>query len=120
MPQKVDNRMADTDDPEVLPPPRIARFGEGQEGKGARRERSLGGPRVGLIGRLLQFLRDVRAEMKRVSWPSLNDVKNTTIITIIAVIFFAVYLFVVDQAWAFLLTQLNHFLNWLSTKLAGA
>jgi preprotein translocase subunit SecE len=119
MSQKVDNRMADTDNPEALPPPRIARFGEGQEGKGARRERSVSGPRVGFIERLLQFLRDVRAELKRVSWPSLNDVKNTTIITVIAVIFFALYLFVVDQAWAFLLMQLNHFLNWLSIKMAG-
>ena len=120
MSQKVDYRMADTKNPEALPTPRVARFGEGSEGKGVRRERSVSGPRVGPIGRLGQFLRDVRAELKRVSWPSLTEVKNTTIITIIAVIFFAIYLFAVDQAWAFLLTQLNHLLNWLSTKIAGA
>lgn len=76
-----------------------------------RRERGLSGPSTGSIGRLAQFLRDVRAEMKRVSWPSANDVRNTTIITLIAVIFFAIYLFAVDQIWAFLLTQLNHLLN---------
>jgi preprotein translocase SecE subunit len=52
--------------------------------------------------------------MKRVSWPSVNEVKNTTIITLVAVIFFAVYLFVVDRIWAFLLLQLNHLLNWLT------
>jgi preprotein translocase subunit SecE len=61
-----------------------------------------------------QFLRDVRAEMRRVSWPSVKEVKNTTIITLIAVIFFAVYLFLVDRVWAFLLLQLNHLLNWLT------
>jgi preprotein translocase subunit SecE len=63
---------------------------------------------------MAQFLRDVRAEMKRVSWPTLTEVRNTTIITLVAVIFFAVYLFLVDRIWAFLLLQLNHLLNWLT------
>jgi preprotein translocase subunit SecE len=107
--------MDDIENPDSpLPPPRTARFGEGVEGKGSRRERGLSGPRVGPVGRLVQFLRDVRAEMKRVSWPSLNEVKNTTIITLIAVIFFAVYLFLVDRLWSFLLIQLNHLLNWIT------
>ncbi|MGI9165603.1 MAG: preprotein translocase subunit SecE [Pyrinomonadaceae bacterium] len=109
--------MDDIENPDApLPAPRTARFGEGQEGKGVRRERGLSGPRVGPIGRLAQFLRDVRAEMKRVSWPSASEVKNTTVITLIAVIFFAVYLFLVDRIWTFLLTQLNHLL----TRLTGA
>ena len=63
----------------------------------ARRERGLSGVKAGPgLARLGQFLRDVRAEMRRVSWPTLNEVKNTTIITLVAVIFFAVYLFLVD------------------------
>lgn len=97
-----------------LPAPRTARFGEEAEGRGERRERGLSGPRVGPIGRLMHFLRDVRAEMKRVSWPTLNEVKNTTIITLIAVIFFAIYLFLVDRLWTFLITQLNHLLGWIT------
>ena len=56
----------------------------------------------------------VRAEMNRVSWPSFTEVKNTTIITLVAVIFFAIYLFLVDRVWAFLLVQLNHLLNWMT------
>ena len=112
---KVGTIVDDIENPDAsLPPPRAGRFGEGVEGKGARRERGLSGPRVGPIGRMLQFLRDVRAEMKRVSWPSVKEVKNTTIITLIAVIFFAVYLFLVDRLWAFLLVQLNHLLNWMT------
>jgi len=107
--------MDDIENPDAsLPPPRTARFGEGAEGKGARRERGLSGPRVGPLGRMSQFLRDVRAEMRRVSWPSVKEVKNTTIITLIAVIFFAVYLFLVDRVWSFLILQLNHLLNWLT------
>ena len=117
MSKKVGETMDDIENPDApLPAPRGARFGEGQEGKGVRRARGLSGPRVGYAGRLAQFLRDVRAEMKRVSWPSVSDVKNTTIITLIAVIFFAVYLFLVDRVWSFLLTQLNNLL----IKLTGA
>ena len=98
------------------PAPRAARFGEGPEGKGARRERGVAGPRAGFFERTAQFLRDVRAEMRRVSWPTANEVKNTTIITLVAVIFFAVYLFLVDQG----LSRLILGLEWLVNKLLGA
>jgi preprotein translocase subunit SecE len=111
--RKVGDIMDDIENPQG-PPSRTTRFGEGQEGRGARRERGLSGPRTSVFGRLAQFWRDVRAEMKRVSWPSANEVKNTTIITLIAVIFFAVYLFAVDRIWTFLLTQLNQLLNWMT------
>jgi preprotein translocase subunit SecE len=105
--------MADLENTDAsLPAPRGSRFGEGAEGRGARKERGVSGPRVGAFGRMGQFLRDVRAEMKRVSWPTVNEVKNTTIITLVAVIFFAVYLFLIDRVWSFLLVQLNHLLNW--------
>ena len=52
--------------------------------------------------------------MKRVSWPTFKHVKNTTIITLIAVIFFAVYLFAVDQA----LSRLIVGLDWVIEKVA--
>jgi preprotein translocase subunit SecE len=93
------------------PAPRAARFGEGAEGRGARRERGLAGPRTGLFQRTSQFLRDTRAEMRRVSWPSANEVKNTTIITLIAVVFFAIYLFGVDRVWSFLIEHLKTLLG---------
>ena len=121
MSKKADSIMSDKDssdelpEPERLssgvgtPAPRAARFGEGAEGKAARRERGLKGARVGPLARAGQFLRDVRAEMKRVTWPGGKEVKNTTIITIIAVIFFAVYLFAVDQA----IVQLGRLGEWL-------
>jgi preprotein translocase subunit SecE len=65
----------------------------------------------GLWTRTTQFLRDVRAEMRRVSWPSANEVRNTTIITLIAVIFFALYLFSIDRVWAFLIEHLRGLLG---------
>jgi preprotein translocase subunit SecE len=91
-------------------PPRTARFGEGPEGKAARREHG-----QSVFGRIGQYLHDVRAEMKRVSWPTMSHVQSTTIITIIAVIFFAIYLFAVDQAFSKLIVGLE----WLLMKIAG-
>jgi len=56
--------------------------------------------RVGVVGQKIanakQFYRDVKLEMKRVTWPSRQDVINTTVITIVAVFFFSFYLMVVD------------------------
>jgi preprotein translocase subunit SecE len=93
--RKVKDIMADAENP--------------SESRPARRDAVIS--RDSFVGRTTQFLRDVRAELRRVTWPGFDEVKNTTIITLIAVIFFAVYLFLVDRVWAFLLTQLNHLLN---------
>ena|SRR5215471_5085585 len=95
-----------------LQSPRAARFGDRVETKGRR---AYTPSRASYVGRLSQFVRDVRAEMKRVSWPTLLEVRNTTIITLVAVIFFATYLFAVDQAWA----RLINGLNWLLNRLFG-
>ena len=107
--------MAETDNPDSpIVPPRTTRFGEGPEGKGGRRERGTGGGNQSLPSRIAQYFRDVRAEMKRVSWPTLNEVKNTTIITLVAVIFFSIYLFAIDQGLARLILGLD----WLIEKIA--
>ncbi|HZI47288.1 MAG TPA: preprotein translocase subunit SecE [Pyrinomonadaceae bacterium] len=108
--------MAETDNPEApIVAPRTARFGEGPEGKAARRERGHTAPRPRRSWeRLWEFLHETRAEMRRVTWPGLAEVQNTTIITVIAVIFFAVYLFAVDQA----LSRLIIGLDWLIEKIA--
>jgi preprotein translocase subunit SecE len=110
--KKVDEVMADEDNSDEIPQePSSARSRSSE--KPEHHDRRVGSKPV-LFARIAQFLRDVRAEMRRVSWPSPNVVKNTTLITLVAVIFFAVYLFAVDQLWAFLLTQLNHLLNSLT------
>ena len=62
-----------------------------------------------------EFIANTREEIERTSFPSTEDVRNTVIIVIISVIFFALYLFVVDQAWVFLLDGLT----WVVNKLAG-
>ena len=90
----------------------MARFGEGPEGRPARRERAQATPpRNNPFERAGKFIRDTRGELRRVSWPSGVEVRNTTIITIIAVIFFAVYLWVVDKGFTLLISQLQKLLG---------
>jgi preprotein translocase subunit SecE len=46
--------------------------------------------------RFQQFLHEVRVEMKSVTWPTVDDVKSTTVVVIITVFFFGFFLFAVD------------------------
>ena len=63
-----------------------------------------------------EFIKHTRAELDRTTFPSSEDVKNTTIIVVISVIFFAIYLFLVDQGWVYILEALT----WVVNKIAGA
>ena len=62
-----------------------------------------------------EFIKKTREELDRTTFPGSEEVRNTTIIVIISVIFFALYLFVVDRAWVFILEGLT----WVINKLAG-
>ena len=46
--------------------------------------------------KLMSFLRDVRSEMRKVVWPSRDEVQSTTIIVLITVFIFAAYFELVD------------------------
>jgi preprotein translocase subunit SecE len=61
------------------------------------------------------FISETRNELKKVSFPSREDVQGTTIIVIANVLFFAVFLFLVDQAWLYILMGLE----WVVNKIAG-
>ncbi|MDI6846428.1 MAG: preprotein translocase subunit SecE [Candidatus Saccharicenans sp.] len=57
--------------------------------------------------RLVNFLRDVRSELKRVTWPSKQEVYGTTVIVIITVFFFGFYLFFVDVLFSWIIAQIK-------------
>ena len=52
---------------------------------------------------LKKFLREVRVEMQKVSWPSRNDVIGSTIVVLIAVIVMTLIVTVADQVLATIL-----------------
>lgn len=43
-----------------------------------------------------QFLKEVRAEMARVEWPKTEEWIGATVITLLLVLFFAIYLGLID------------------------
>jgi preprotein translocase subunit SecE len=43
-----------------------------------------------------EFVRDVMAEMKKVTWPNRNEVVGTTAVVLVATVVFAVYLWGCD------------------------
>ena len=47
--------------------------------------------------RLIDFLKDVRSEMRKVVWPSRENVQTTTFVVLITVFIFAAYFWLVDN-----------------------
>ena len=62
-----------------------------------------------------EFIKHTREELDKTTFPSSDDVKNTTIIVIVNVIFFAAYLFLIDKAWVYIIEGLT----WLINKIVG-
>jgi preprotein translocase subunit SecE len=57
--------------------------------------------------RFFSFLKEVRAELRKVTWPSKNEVYTTTIVVIIAAIFFGFYLFFMDIIFSWVIAQIK-------------
>ncbi len=56
------------------------------------------------------YIDEVKAEMKRVSWPNWKQVRATTGVVIAAVFLFAAYFWVIDAAVNFVVTRIiNYF-----------
>jgi preprotein translocase subunit SecE len=65
--------------------------GTGGDGDGGGAVSTTRGP-----GRLFEFIREVRAELKRVTWPSQAEVYATTVVVILTSLVFGLYLFGID------------------------
>jgi preprotein translocase subunit SecE len=50
-----------------------------------------------MIQKLVNFVKDVRTEMAKVSWPTKDQLKGQTIIVIAVTMFFAVFIFGIDH-----------------------
>ncbi len=59
--------------------------------------------------RFSSFLREVRSEMKKVTWPSRREIYNTTVVVIIAMVFFGFYLYFMDAVFSWVLLKIKDF-----------
>jgi len=57
-----------------------------------------------MFNRLVRFIKEVRNELKRVSWPSRDDVRESTTVVIVVVLVLAVFIGLVDWALSFLVS----------------
>jgi preprotein translocase subunit SecE len=61
------------------------------------------GPRK--VAELRTFFSEVKAELKKVTWPSKAEVQNTTIVVILTTIFFGFYLWGLDVLFTQIFTK---------------
>jgi len=59
-----------------------------------------------MVNKLIQYLLDSKAELKKVTWPTKNELIKHTLIVIGLSLFVAAFLGVLDLGFAKLLTQL--------------
>ncbi len=57
--------------------------------------------------RFSNFLKEVKAEVKKVTWPSRNEVYSTTIVVILATFFFGFYLYFMDVIFSWVIKQIK-------------
>jgi preprotein translocase subunit SecE len=60
-----------------------------------------------IFKRMGAYLREVRGEMKKVTWPSKDDMIKTTLAVIVISLFFGVYLFGVDFIFSRIFRQIG-------------
>ena len=60
-------------------------FGGEQEGRKA------------MVARFTSYLRETTQEMKRVSWPSIAELRESTIVVLVTVTIITIFLFAVDK-----------------------
>jgi preprotein translocase subunit SecE len=61
----------------------------------------------GRIKKFIQFLKDVKAELRKVTWPSKKEVYSTTIVVIIATIFFGFFLYAMDIIFSWVVKNIK-------------
>jgi len=50
-----------------------------------------------LVGRAKDFIKDVRVEATKVSWPTRIELRDSTLVVIVTVLMVSVFLFIIDR-----------------------
>jgi preprotein translocase subunit SecE len=56
--------------------------------------------------KIIAFFQDVVKEMKKVTWPTKENLKESTIVVLVVCIAIAVFVYAIDQSLSFLLTAI--------------
>lgn len=55
------------------------------------------GPRTGLVASVTEYVKDVRVEMTKVSWPPRAELRESTIVVIVMVVIVSIFIGIVDR-----------------------
>jgi preprotein translocase subunit SecE len=61
-----------------------------------------------IFKRMGAYLREIRGELKKVTWPNKNDLIKTTVAVLVISLFFGIYLFGVDFIFARIFSQIAY------------
>ncbi len=50
-----------------------------------------------MLARFNSYLKETAQELKRVSWPGINELKESTVVVLVTVLVITVFLFAVDK-----------------------
>jgi len=64
-----------------------------------------GESRPGRIARVIQFFRDVRNELRKVTWPTFDELKKATTVIIIFVALLGIVIGLMDAAFQFVFVK---------------
>lgn len=59
-----------------------------------------------IFARFGKYLKDVRTELRRVSWPTRQDVMSRSVVVIVTLLFFMVFTLIIDNAASYLFLDL--------------
>jgi len=58
--------------------------------------------------KIIQYLKDVRSELSKVTWPSKADVQGATLLVVFLSVVISIYVFGVDQAMTFIVDLIKN------------
>ncbi len=67
--------------------------------------------KMNVFQRIAQLFKDVRSELKKVVWPSKEKLKNTCAVVLVVIVFFAIYLSIINNGGHWILEKIGFYDN---------
>ena len=67
--------------------------------------------KMNVFQRIAQLFKDVRSELKKVVWPSKEKLKNTCAVVLVVIVFFAIYLSIINNGGHWVLEKIGFYDN---------
>ena len=91
----------------------MRRMSEREERLAKKADRNVGkyqsGEKVSRLKRVANYLGEVRTELKRVNWPTSSTLTSFTVVTIVTIAFFTIFIFGMDFSFKNTLINLLSF-----------